>query len=83
MISRPGAIETIAWLDRHRRRACFTRDAEAEPDAPRVQAPVVQPAQLAIDRLHVGQILRVQSLPGEERDALELRDVHDASICIV
>src|SRR5262249_3499271 len=69
----PETIDAVARPDCHSAFSSFTRHRETDTDAPSMQAAVVQPAQLAVRPLQLGEICRSQPLAREERDAFQVR----------
>ena len=68
-------IDPIARLHRDHAVAARARDQETRSDAPGVQAAIVQPAQLAMRTLQLGEIAPPQKLAVEEYDPLNLGDM--------
>ena len=75
MISAAEAIDAVAGRDGNGAVATLAGHAQADADAPVVEAAVVQPAQLAMRPLQRRKIGGGKPLPREEDDALEAGDV--------
>jgi hypothetical protein len=72
-------INTITGLDRHSAVPAFTRNGQANADAPRVQTAIVQPAEFAVRPLQGSQVFLRQPLTGEEGNALDVGDINSFS----
>src|SRR5262249_44301375 len=71
----PLAIQGVSRLHLDRTLLAHASDRVAERNAPVVQAAVVQPAQLAVERLRRIEVRREQALTVEERWSLQARDI--------
>jgi len=71
-------VDAVSGVDRDLTVPPLPRDAEADADSPGVEAPVVEPAELADRALERRDVGGGKALAGEEGDAIEVRDVYGA-----